>query len=247
MNTRKTLTKSQRISNIVRLAAPVMLGYLAIGVPCGILESQAGLTPGMCFIFSASFYTGAGQFMLSNLLLAGVAPVSAIASITFVNTRQLLYSASFAPFFSKAGRLVSFFFAATVTDESFALNLTQFTNQDKQRNQDKQCNQDRRWEAADALLLNLFCMSAWACANAFGAVVGSVLSLPVAIASFAMTSIFVCLLLTLDHNRATVVASLVAAAGTVVCKLVGITSPAILIGAFVGLVAGTLVGEAQRA
>ncbi len=229
-----THTRTQQISAVAALAAPVMLGYAAIGVPCGILEYQAGLTPAMCFILSASFYTGAGQFMLSNLLLAGVNPLSAIASITLVNTRQILYSASFAPFFKGVNAHLSFFFSATVTDESYALNLMRFTSK------------DTKWSAYDGLLLNLLCMSSWACSNVVGALLGSVLSMPVAIASFAMTSIFICLLLTQQHSRASIVASVAAVAGTALCRWIGLSSLAIFLGASIGLVCGALLEEVRN-
>ncbi len=226
-----THTRSQQFSAVVALAAPVMLGYVAIGVPCGILEYQVGLTPAMCFILSASFYTGAGQFMLPNLLMAAVSPLSVIASITFVNMRQILYSASLAPFFKGTNALLSFFFSATVTDESYALNLMRFTSS------------DTKWSAYDALLLNLLCMSSWACSNVAGALLGSVLSMPVAIASFAMTSIFICLLLTQKHTKATIVTAVAAVAGTALCRLIGLSSLAIFLGASIGLVCGALLGE----
>lgn len=223
--------RTQPFSSILALAAPVMLGYVAIGLPSGILESKIGMSPLMALVLSASFYTGSGQFMLSNLLMAGVPAPSAIASITFVNTRQLLYSASFAPFFDGVGRLCTFLFSATVTDETFALNLLRLSDDEQE------------WGAWDAFLLNVTCMSSWALSNCVGALVGGVLNIPVAIASFAMTSIFVCLLVTQSHSRPTLVCSLFAALGVVACKLVGLSSPAILLGALAGIVAGTLAGE----
>lgn len=46
---------------------------------------------------SVLFYSGAGQFMIPNMWLAGAPIASIIASVSFVNTRQMLYSAAFAP------------------------------------------------------------------------------------------------------------------------------------------------------
>ena len=37
------------------LAAPVMMAYVSIGIPCGVMEAQVGFTPLMAFLFSASY------------------------------------------------------------------------------------------------------------------------------------------------------------------------------------------------
>ena len=60
-----------RVARALPYALPVMAGYVAIGIPSGILEAEVGIAPWMALFLSATFYTGAGQFMLSNLWLAG--------------------------------------------------------------------------------------------------------------------------------------------------------------------------------
>ena len=85
------------ILSAFRAALPVMLGYLAIGLPCGIMESKVGFSPLMSFVLSMTFYSGAGQFMIPSMWLAGSPLYSVIASVSFVNTRQMLYSAAFSP------------------------------------------------------------------------------------------------------------------------------------------------------
>ena len=80
----------------------------------------------MIAIMSLLFYSGAGQYMIPNMWLAGN-PISAIvASVSLVNTRQMLYGASLSQFCGGAGKRLSFLFGATVTDESFGVNLAYF-------------------------------------------------------------------------------------------------------------------------
>ena len=67
-----------------------MLGYVAIGIPCGILSASIGLNALQVFLMCALFYSGAGQFMIPNMWLAGSPIASIIASVSFVNTRQML-------------------------------------------------------------------------------------------------------------------------------------------------------------
>jgi 4-azaleucine resistance transporter AzlC len=220
-----TVPTKEDILSAFHAALPVMLGYLAIGLPCGIMESKVGFSPLMSFLLSMTFYSGAGQFMIPSMWLAGAPLYSVIASVSFVNTRQMLYSAAFSPYFSKVGRPLAFFFSATVTDESFGVSLDRFVT-------------DKAWTPRRALLVNLMCMASWSVANAVGTAAGPMLDLPVAVTSFAMTSIFVCLLVGQPLNRTTAIVIGVAFAGVLACKLVGLSGPAILLGALAGVFAG---------
>lgn len=210
------------------VALPVMLGYLMIGLPAGILEAAVGITPAEAFLMSVTLYTGAGQFMIPNLVMAGQSVAAIITSVSLVNTRQMLYSAAFAPWFHDEPKPLTALFAATVTDESFGVNVAQY--------------EAGQWDAASATAVNILSMLSWATANAVGALVGDVVALPTDVASFAMTSIFICLLLCQDLTRANIVAALSAIAVTALCKLVGLGSMAIIVGAVVGVVLGLVFG-----
>ena len=63
-------------------ALPIMLGYVAIGIPCGILGASIGMNELQVFLLSAVFYSGAGQFMIPNMWLAGSPLASIIASVS---------------------------------------------------------------------------------------------------------------------------------------------------------------------
>ena len=229
------------IKEAFHAAVPIMLGYVAIGIPCGILCDSIGLGPVQVFMMSILFYSGAGQFMIPNMWLAG-APIasiiagsplaSIIASVSLVNTRQMLYAASFAPRCASVSKRLSFLFAATVTDESYGVNTTRF--------------EEGGWSVDRALFVNLFSNLSWTLSNVVGVLVGSAVGIPLAIASFAMTSIFICLLVTQKITVENVVAAVVAMAGVFACKAVGLTGPAILVGAIAGVVAASRIRRAGR-
>ena len=61
------MSKSETIKTAFKAAFPVMMGYIAIGLPCGIMESQIGMNWLMAFVMSMTFYSGAGQFMIPNM------------------------------------------------------------------------------------------------------------------------------------------------------------------------------------
>ena len=198
-----------------------MLGYVAIGLPCGILSASIGMNALQVFILAALFYSGAGQFMIPNMWLAGSPIGSIIASVSLVNTRQMLYSASFAPRCKGVRKRLAFWFAASVTDESFGVNTTKFLEGD--------------WSVEKATLVNELSHLSWTVSCVIGVFLGAALGIPLAIAAFAMTSIFICLLVTQKLTVANVVAAVSAMVGVYVCKMIGLSGPAILIGALAGV------------
>ncbi|MGN0037853.1 MAG: AzlC family ABC transporter permease [Coriobacteriales bacterium] len=209
-----------------KAALPIIAGYIVLGLPCGLLCQQAGINALESFVMSMTFYSGAGQYMIPNMWLAAASPLSIIASVSLVNTRQTLYSASLSQFCTGCSKRLAFLFSATVTDESFGVNLAQFQNGE--------------WDVQRATVVNLCSMTTWALANVSGVVLGSLVSVPTALASFAMTAIFICLLCMQKVNAVHLVTMLTAAAGVVICKLVGLSGAAILLGAVTGVVVGYL-------
>ncbi|NHM15596.1 branched-chain amino acid ABC transporter permease [Eggerthellaceae bacterium zg-887] len=226
------MTKSDFIRQALQAAFPIMLGYVAIGIPCGILCDSIGLSALQVFLLSALFYSGAGQFMIPNMWLAGSPVASIIASVSLVNTRQMLYSAAFAPACKGAKKRLSFLFAATVTDESYGVNVQKFS--------------EGGWSVGKATMVNLLSQSSWAVSNVVGVLVGSALGIPLAIAAFAMTSIFICLMVTQKLSAANLVAMGVAFVGVYACKAVGLAGPAILVGAVLGVAAAIAFTWARR-
>lgn len=226
------MLSGNQVKQSFQAAFPVMLGYVAIGVPCGILSDSIGLSALQAFMLSALFYSGAGQFMIPNMWLAGSPIASIIASVSLVNTRQMLYSAAFAPACRGVKKRLAFLFAATVTDESYGVNVSKFA--------------EGEWSVGRATLVNLLSQSSWVLSNIVGVLLGSAIGIPLAIASFAMTSIFICLLVTQKVSIANLVAAGVAALGVIVCKLVGLSGPAILLGAIMGVIAALVLDWARR-
>ena len=208
-------------------AAPVMLAYVSIGIPCGVMEAQVGFTPLMAFLFSCTYYSGAGQFMVPNLWLAGTPLASIFLSVSFVTSRQLLYSAAFAPHLRGERTSTKLAFSSLVTDETFGVNLGQYAT--------------GTWDARRAILVNIFCVLSWAAANGVGAALGAVIDLPIAVMSFGMTAIFICLLVGQQWDRTNAVVAAVTVVCLVVGKLAGLGGVAIFASAVAGVVAGVLV------
>lgn len=74
------------VLRIVKTVWPVMLTYVAVGAPCGMIMAQTGMEPWMVFALSTTFVTGSGQFMICNLWLAGVPAASIVASVAAISS-----------------------------------------------------------------------------------------------------------------------------------------------------------------
>ena len=75
---------------------------------------------------------------------------------------------------------------------------------------------------------------------------GPALAIPTAVMSFAMTSIFVCLLAGQRWDRVTAVVAAASVLGVIVLKALGAGSLAVLLGAVLGVLAGLVAGAARR-
>lgn len=205
-------------------AFPIMLGYVGIGIPCGILSASMGLNWLQVLIFSVFFYSGAGQFMIPNMFFAGANMLSIFASVSFVNTRQMLYSAALSPWCAGSKKRMLFWYMATVTDETFGVAITKF--------------KDGQFNVARAVMLNEFSHATWSIACVAGCLLGPVLNIPLPVASFAMTSLFICLAVTSVKSRPAIITAIAAFLATAVLKFTPLSGAAIFFGALIGVAAG---------
>lgn len=227
------MNSESRLRCVLMLAWPVMLSYAAVGLACGVLEAKAGMAPWMAFVLSATYVSGGGQFMMSNLWIAGVPMPSIAASVAAISARFALYSASLAPHLSDASGRLSFCVSATLTEEAFGISLGKLVS-------------DSSWTAVHALMLNVALLLTWAVSCAAGAAIGAAVDIPTAIAAFAMTSLFVFLLVCQPFSRGAVIAALAAAATVAVCKYAGAAGVAVPLAAVVGVCAALLSGAFAR-
>ena len=201
------------VLKIVRTVWPVMLTYVAIGAPCGMIMGQTGMEPWMVFALSSTFVTGSGQFMICNLWLAGVPAASIVASVAAISSRFALYSASIAPHLTVA---------ATLTEEAYGISLAKLV-------------EGEDWGPRESFVLNVILIATWGASCTMGAIVGAVVDVPTAIASFVCTSLFICLLFSQRLSRGNVVAAVSGAVSVAVCKFLGLTNIAVPASVVVGI------------
>lgn len=213
------------MKKVLAVAWPIMLSYIPLGLACGVLASKCDINPLMGFLMSVTLITGSGQFMISNLWLAGLPAFSIVASVAAVSLRFALYSASLSPYLKKASKRMSLALSYTLIEEAYGVTLSKLSEGEKS------------WTLRNALALSIVTILTWAVSVSAGSAIGAVLDIPTALAGFVMTALFVCLASSQLTSRGNVVAAVAAAVSVVVLKLVGLANVAVPFAAVIGVAA----------
>jgi 4-azaleucine resistance transporter AzlC len=99
---------------------PVLFGYLAIGIPFGLMLVKAGYPWWLAPIMSILMYAGAGQYIAIGLFAAKVPLAGMIVTMLMVNIRHIVYGLSLIGKFREVGRWKPYLVFA-LTDETYAL------------------------------------------------------------------------------------------------------------------------------
>jgi len=103
-----------------KVSLPVLAGYIAIGIPFGLMLTGAGYPWYLAPVMSITMYAGAGQYVAVGLFASGVPLSAALVTMLMVNIRHIVYGLSLIEPLKKCGRwkgLIIF----CLTDETYAL------------------------------------------------------------------------------------------------------------------------------
>ena len=87
-----------------KVTIPVLFGYLAIGIPFGLMLVSAGYPWWLAPIMSVLMYAGAGQYMAVSLFAAGASLSVTALTMLLLNIRHIVYGLSLITPFKAAGR-----------------------------------------------------------------------------------------------------------------------------------------------
>lgn len=166
---------------------PVLLGYLAIGVAFGVMLSAAGYPWWFALVMSVWMYAGAGQYIAVGLFTAGASLMEACLVELVVNARHIAYGFSLFNRFKGTG-IFKPYLIFSLTDETFAL-LSSLPEKGAlfEGNKEKQ----KKLMFYIALLDHAY----WISGSVIGAVAGSLLPFNMAGIEFALTSLFIVLMI----------------------------------------------------
>jgi len=180
-------------------AWPICLGYIPIGLALGVLAQKAGLSPLATGFMSVMVFAGGSQFIAVAMLAAGATPVAIILTTFMVNLRHLLMSAALAQYLTECRRSFLALFAYGITDESFAVNLGRFRDAGS-------------WSPLQALTLNQLANAVWVGSTVAGALVGQLIPAQAFGIDYALTAMFLCLLVYQLRSRLHLFTALLAGA-----------------------------------
>ena len=167
-----------------RYSIPVLLGYIAIGVAFGLMISSSGYPWWLASVMSLWMFAGAGQFIAAGLFAAGTNFLEACILQLVVNARHIAYGLSMFKRFEKQGAVKPYLVFA-LTDETFALLSSM---PEKSGQSDK----ERRLFMLYVSLLDQFY---WVAGSTIGAVAGSLIPFDFEGVGFALTALFVVLMM----------------------------------------------------
>lgn len=114
----------------VQAAMPTALGYVSIGLACGIIGSPY-VTPVEMGLMSLFVYAGSAQFAMIALV-AVQAPVAAIAMTVFlINLRLFLLSLHASTYFRHTSLWHNIGMSSTLTDETYGVLMGELVHTDK--------------------------------------------------------------------------------------------------------------------
>jgi len=162
---------------VIQRAMPIYIGYLFLGLACGILGQQAHITPAEAFIMSILAYSGSGQFICIAMLLDQASLFSILVTNFMVSLRYMFFSTAMYPHIKNCSLPYSILFGQNITDETFAVNLDSF-------------NKDTDWDVHQGLALGFSPCLVWASANFIGCTAAAWLNPPTELVSYILVAMF---------------------------------------------------------
>lgn len=160
---------------------PVMTGYLVLGFGFGLVLLDAGGNIPLALAMSGFIYAGSMQYAAVGLLTGGASLISAALMTLAVNARHLFYGISMLEKYRDAGAAKPYLIFA-LTDETYSL-LCQDALPVPEESRRAYC-----------LLVSLFDHLWWVLGTLLGAAAGAMLTINTAGVDFALTALFVTVL-----------------------------------------------------
>jgi 4-azaleucine resistance transporter AzlC len=203
----RTVVKHKNTIKYAFLASiPVMAGYIVLGMGFGILLQDKGYAWWWAFLMSLTIYAGSMQYVGIDLLTGGATVIATALMTVMVNIRHLFYGISMLEKYSKTGKEKPYLIFS-LTDETYSL----VCDPDLPENVD---------EHRYYLYLSVMNQFYWVLGSVLGAVAGAALNFNSAGIDFAMTALFVVILLDQLQNVSARIPAAVALVSALVCLLI---------------------------
>ncbi|MEJ1297363.1 MAG: AzlC family ABC transporter permease [Candidatus Sedimenticola sp. (ex Thyasira tokunagai)] len=160
---------------------PVMFGYVPLGMAFGVLFQDLGYSWYFAPLMGVLVYAGAAQFMAVGLLSAQAGLLEVAVSTLLLNSRHMFFGLSLLQRYRSQG-LRRFYLIFGLTDETYSL----ITSTQLPHSEDEQ---------SYYLLLTAMNQAYWVVGCAIGALLGSLVTFDSTGMEFALTALFMVLVL----------------------------------------------------
>ncbi|MDR1278511.1 MAG: AzlC family ABC transporter permease [Treponema sp.] len=175
----------------LKYSVPVLLGYLAIGLAFGLLIAGAAYPWWLALVMSLVMYAGAGQYIAVGLFAAGTTLWEVLLVQLVVNARHMAYGISMLKRFRQAGPY-KYYLIFALTDETFAL-LSSLP--DPAERGEGPAAGGVSPEPLFMFYVSLLNQGYWVAGSVIGAIAGSLLPFNTEGIGFALTALFVVLMI----------------------------------------------------
>ena len=123
------MDKKQHYISGLRAGAPVILGFVPVGIAYAIMAQQAGLGILETILMSVTVFAGASQIMAVGMYAQGASLFAIILATFILNLRHLIMSTCVINRIKQSSLAMKLLLAFGVTDESFAIFSMQVDKQ----------------------------------------------------------------------------------------------------------------------
>ncbi|MFT6984736.1 MAG: 4-azaleucine resistance transporter AzlC [Psychromonas sp.] len=159
-----------------KTTAPVLFGYIPMGMAFGILFNELGFHWLYATLMSTVIYAGAGQFMAVGLLANHAGFMEVAITTLLLNSRHLFYGISLINKF-KSHWLRKFYLIFGLTDETYSLLTGTIAPEDKE-------------QTDFYLLITALNHSYWVIGSTLGAILGANMSFNTTGLGFTLPALF---------------------------------------------------------
>lgn len=196
----------QSFSYALRHSLPIFAGFLPLGLAYGVLMQNAGYnaiwTGATClFVFAGSL-----QFLMISFFTSSVSYLTVAVMALLVNSRHIFYGISLIEKFRNFG-LWKNYLIYSLTDENYSLHCSAKVDE----------SMDEKWAYVFTATLTLFY---WTISCVLGSLVGTLITIDMTGVDFALTALFVTILLDQLKDAASSMPAVVAIFSSITCLLV---------------------------
>lgn len=176
---------------------PICLGYIPIGLAFGVLAQQAGFPVWAVGMMSILVFAGSSQFICVAMVASGATALAVILTTLMVNLRHALMSSALAVHLQGVNRWFLSLYSYGITDESFAVNMAKF--------------RETEWSRWSGLAVNQSANLVWILSTISGCLLGQFIPQGAFGIDYALTAMFLCLLVYQLHGAIYILTGVIAA------------------------------------